>query len=284
MGQKNLNVQTLRTFISVARLNSMVAASSEVHLTQSAISQQIKAFETSLNVKLFKRSGRSLELTSNGRALLTKAEEFVRLNDKFWADVQGETSRIHIRLGVTFDLAAIFVSSTLSHFTENHPSVDVSIQCGTTTELKSKLKSNLVDVAIVLEADKPVEGIYLSREQLHWMGSSKTLKEGTRPLQVAFISEECAFRAVVESALDSRNIPWSSFFTDRSFDAARAAVKTGFAITTWLESTARLNPDIQVVDATLPPLPSFNLVLYDGKSCPDAMVKSLTQHLQESLA
>ncbi len=71
----NLNLNWLRSFEAAARLLSFTAASREIGLTQTAVSQHIKALETQLGDKLFLRRPKSLHLTDVGKAYLLTVRE-----------------------------------------------------------------------------------------------------------------------------------------------------------------------------------------------------------------
>ena len=70
MSRHRLPLQTLPTFLTVARLANLRAAADELHLTHSAISQQIRLLEEQLGFQLFDRRGRRIVLNAAGQALL----------------------------------------------------------------------------------------------------------------------------------------------------------------------------------------------------------------------
>ena len=70
-----MTLSQLRTFQTVARLNSFSRAADELHLTQPAVSSQIVALENALKVKLFDRLGKTIALTQSGCVVLACAEE-----------------------------------------------------------------------------------------------------------------------------------------------------------------------------------------------------------------
>ena len=65
----------LRTFQTVARLNSFSRAAQELHLTQPAVSAQIGALESALRIRLFERNGKTITLTEPGRIALAGAQD-----------------------------------------------------------------------------------------------------------------------------------------------------------------------------------------------------------------
>jgi DNA-binding transcriptional LysR family regulator len=67
---RNLDISVVRTFVAVADHGSMTVAANSLHLTQSAVSQQIKRLEQMFGCDLFERDGRRLELTHDGERFL----------------------------------------------------------------------------------------------------------------------------------------------------------------------------------------------------------------------
>jgi len=82
---RNLDLTALRSFVTVAELGGVTRAASKLHLTQSAVSMQIKRMEQNLDQTLLKRVGRTVELTGQGEQLLGHGRHMVTLNDEAWA-------------------------------------------------------------------------------------------------------------------------------------------------------------------------------------------------------
>ena len=66
-----MDIKTLKNFITIAENGSICKAAKELHMSQPPLSKQIKLLEDELNVQLFDRSTRGVELTNEGRLLYT---------------------------------------------------------------------------------------------------------------------------------------------------------------------------------------------------------------------
>ncbi len=118
----------LRTFEVAARHLSFTKAASELHITQGAVSQQIKQLEASLGFALFHRGARGLSLTEKGEALAETAQSaFRRLFDKIEELRQSEDAGI-LTVSVSPSLAVKWLIPRLGRFYERHPEVDVRIR------------------------------------------------------------------------------------------------------------------------------------------------------------
>ncbi len=106
-----LNYHHLLYFYVVAREGSITKASAELRVSQPTISAQLRTLEESMSNKLFNRVGRRLELTENGRAVYSYAEEIFSLGRELMGVVRGRSAERPLRLtvGVTDVLPKLIV-------------------------------------------------------------------------------------------------------------------------------------------------------------------------------
>ena len=84
-----LDLELLRSFVSVVDAGGFTRAGERVHRTQSTVSQQIKRLEEVLGCSLFERDRRGLRLTRSGERLFGKGKRLLGLNDEIWAEMAG---------------------------------------------------------------------------------------------------------------------------------------------------------------------------------------------------
>lgn len=77
----NVDTAVLRTFSTIVEAGTFHAAASQIGLTQSAVSQQMKSLEELLEIELFERSGRIKLLTKNGHQIYLLAKALLNVND-----------------------------------------------------------------------------------------------------------------------------------------------------------------------------------------------------------
>ncbi|MGD1879621.1 MAG: transcriptional regulator GcvA [Kiloniellaceae bacterium] len=118
----------LRTFEVAARHLSFTKAAAELHVTQGAVSQQIKQLEASLGFALFHRGSRGLTLTEKGKDLAETAESaFRRLFDKIEELSRKEDGGI-LTVSASPSLAVKWLIPRLGRFYQRHPEVDLRIR------------------------------------------------------------------------------------------------------------------------------------------------------------
>ena len=142
----NLNLNWLRSFEAAARLLSFTAASQEIGLTQTAVSQHIKALEVQLGDRLFVRRPKSLQLTDMGKAYLLKVREALDTIEMSTTGLFGprQASTITVRASMAF---IMWMSPRLGRFLQDHPDVGVKL---VTSIWKAPADRQPVDVDIVL--------------------------------------------------------------------------------------------------------------------------------------
>jgi LysR family transcriptional activator of nhaA len=95
-----LNFNHLRYFWTVARAGSVTAAAKELHLTQPAVSAQIRVLEDAVGERLFKKRGRGLVLTETGQLAFQYADEIFRLGRELAGTLRGAPGRGVLRFTV----------------------------------------------------------------------------------------------------------------------------------------------------------------------------------------
>jgi DNA-binding transcriptional LysR family regulator len=270
---RNLDLDLIRTFVTVADSGSMTVAANLLHMTQGAVSQQVKRLEDLLGCLLFVRKTRKLELSRQGEQFLVKARQLLRLNDEIWVDMTGESLRGSLRVGVPYDLVSP-LAPAMKMFAEVHPHVEISLVCAASPELGEAVDTGRVDVSLVEYVASEAEGEVVRIEPLVWVKGRGSDAWQKRPLPLSMVDERCAFRPVVLGALADKDIAWRTVFESGNIEATAATVRAGLAITTWLAST--VPADLKTLAphaAGLPALPPFAICLRLPATVPPAALE-----------
>jgi LysR family transcriptional regulator, glycine cleavage system transcriptional activator len=122
-----LSVGPLRAFEAVARLSSFIGAAGELHLTQPAISRQIRALEDELGARLFSRGTRHVELTSAGATLLRAVAPMLDRLDASVRQLRIGQGRQQVGLTTFASFASLWLLPRLQSFQQAHPHTDIRI-------------------------------------------------------------------------------------------------------------------------------------------------------------
>lgn len=165
----SLNYQHLLYFWTVAREGTIAAACQQLLLTQSTISNQIRALEKQLGVKLFQRSGRNLVLTETGHAVYRYANEIFALGAELMAAAKSHPAsspkRLHV--GAQDTLPKLIVSRLLAPAFDLPAPVQVVCHEGTPAQLLPKLSVHEVDLVL---SDAPLDPQIKVRAFSHPLG------------------------------------------------------------------------------------------------------------------
>jgi DNA-binding transcriptional LysR family regulator len=153
-----MDIRQLRTFVAVARYASITKAAEALHITQPAVSGQIKTLEDELQVRLLSRTTSSVTLTQCGLELLGKAEkaietfgDFVNAAKSFRGQIEGR-----LRIGVVMlDPGALRVGLLSQEMVSQHPGLRIDVQVGRTSWLNDAIRSAEIDGAILVCKRRP---------------------------------------------------------------------------------------------------------------------------------
>lgn len=146
----HLTLRQLKVFGSVARHLNYTRAAEELHLTQPAVSMQVKQLEDSLGVTLLEQLGKRIHLTEAGQEVLTYARSINQQLDEL-EDVLNRIKglsggRLRISVATT---ANYFIPTLLGTFSRQYPDVTVTLDVTNRETLLRQLNENIVDLVIM---------------------------------------------------------------------------------------------------------------------------------------
>jgi LysR family transcriptional regulator, transcriptional activator of nhaA len=145
-----LNYHHLRYFRAIAHERNLTRAAQRLHVSQSALSIQLKALEERLGQRLFERTGRRLELTEAGRIALEHADAIFRTGDELVATLKGRpvASAPVLRVGSVATLSRNFQLRWLQPLLHAAQAVHLQLHSGSLRELLAQLTAHTLDVVL----------------------------------------------------------------------------------------------------------------------------------------
>lgn len=166
-----MEIRQLRAFVAIAESGTFTAGALRVHVTQAAISMQIRQLETEIGAKVFVRAPRHVILTEAGEQLLRRARHILREHDAALDEIAelAGAERGRLRIGsasamvLTEQLPAI-----LKELRKQHPAAEIAVTSGTSEVLVDQILAGEVDIAFVsLPVDeRGIKTERLSEDQL----------------------------------------------------------------------------------------------------------------------
>ena len=150
-GNIAMDVRTLSYFIVIAEELNITKAAEKLCMSQPPLSSQMKALEEELDTTLFIRGKRHLQLTESGKLLYRHAKEILSLVNKTSEEIRAmkKGMRGKISIGLVEGSAPIIAASWIESFLNQNKNVEFSVVDGNSDELIAKLRSGLIDMAVI---------------------------------------------------------------------------------------------------------------------------------------
>lgn len=148
-----MEIRTLRYFLEAAREENISKAAERMHISQSALSKQLKGLEEELGKKLFVRHSFSIELTEEGMLLRKRAEDLLSMADKITAEFASMDDIIggNIYFGCAESYQLRHLAALIKRFKKQYPGFHYHITSGDTEQVTEKLDKGLLDFAVLVE-------------------------------------------------------------------------------------------------------------------------------------
>ncbi len=186
-----MEIRQLRAFVAIAESGTFTAGAQRVHVTQAAISMQIRQLESEVGARVFVRAPRHVILTEAGEHLLRRARHILREHDAALDEIAGlaGAERGRLRIGSASAMVATDqLPRILKEVRKQHPAAEISVVSGTSEALVQQILGGDLDIAFV-SMPVDVRGIQtqrLSEDQLvaiasprHKLAKQKTISAYT---------------------------------------------------------------------------------------------------------
>jgi DNA-binding transcriptional LysR family regulator len=146
------DLQTLRAFVAVAKEGNVSRAAQQLHLSQPAVSLQLKSLADSTGLQLFTRTPQGLALTRDGAALLPTAEKALAALADFSQAAQSLHSTVRgvLRIGTILDPEFTRLGAFLKELVESAPQIETALRQGMSGEVLEQLARGELDVGFYL--------------------------------------------------------------------------------------------------------------------------------------
>lgn len=161
-----MDIRQLKAFVAIAETGTFTAGAARVHVTQAAISMQIRQLENETKIQLFVRAPRRVILTEAGERLLERAYVILREHDAALEEMAALTGAHRGRLRIGSASAGVSgdpLPQILRGLRKTHPGVEASVASGTSEQLVQQVLAGELDAAFV---SLPVEARGVQTEQL----------------------------------------------------------------------------------------------------------------------
>ncbi|MEA1890219.1 MAG: LysR family transcriptional regulator [Pseudomonadota bacterium] len=237
----HLTLRQIEVFNAVARLQNYTRAAEQLHMSQPAVSMQIKQLENSIGLPLFEQIGKKIRLTHAGKHMYSYGRNMADLleeADEVFEAIKGvERGALSISVATT---ASHFATRLLAEFSKQHSGITISLDITNREALRRQLERNERDLVIMGQAP---EGMEVTAEPFmdnplvmiapaeHPLGTEKNI-----PLKhfedEHFVVRETGSgtRSAIQRFFDLHGVPFNTGIEMSSNEAIKQAVEAGLGL------------------------------------------------------
>jgi DNA-binding transcriptional LysR family regulator len=237
-----MELRQLQIFCTAAKTLNFTKAGVQLGYAQSNITGQIHLLEEELQVKLFERFGRGIQLTSEGKSFLQNIQNILALCQKAKEEISPQVFRGVINIGAAETLCVYRLPQILMNYHQQYPLVEIRVQTESCENMFQLLKENTIDVALVLTdeikaSDLTVqtlheEAMILVASPLHPLTKKKKIKPSDLSGECFILTAAgCGYRPLVLSMLKQYNVKLASLMELSSIGAIKECTICGLGVT-----------------------------------------------------
>ncbi len=292
----NYTLHQLQIFLTIAQTKSVTKAAETLHLTQPAVSIQLRNLQAQFDIPLTEIIGRKIYITDFGREIATAAENILNqvyaINYKTAAHKGMLTGRLKISVVSTGQYVMPYF---LSGFLKMHPEVELVMDVTNKRNVIDSLNQNQVDFSLVSVLPKliEVEKLDLLENKLYLVGNSERQLTGEsssaifKELNLIFREEGSGTRETMQTFIAKYNIPVIKRMELTSNEALKQAIIAGigYSIMPLIGLKNELtNNDLQIINVkSLPIKTTWSLIWLKGKNH-SPVAKAFLEFLEENKA
>jgi len=243
-----LDIELLRSFVSVVDSGGFTRAGERVHRTQSAVSQQIKRLEDAVGRPLLVRDGKGATPTEEGERLLGYARRILALAQEAHDVVARPVVDGVVRIGLPEDFAAYRLVELLSDYMRGRPTLRLDMRSGLSATNRAALERGELDVALVKRSAGDGPCLASWPERLQWITSRRHPVDLSRnPVPIAVADHGCLYRNSLIHALEAGGRSWHIAYTSPNLSGIQAAVAVGLGVAILPE--VAITPEHRIVDS-----------------------------------
>lgn len=146
-----MDIRQLTYFLTIAEEGQITAAAKRLHMAQPPLSQQMKNLEEELDVQLFKRGPRQVQLTEAGEILLRRAQQIINLSDSTLREIADFKKGLFgtLAIGTVSSSGNIILQPSMLQFHKKYRGIRFEIYDGNTFKIIELLQKGLIEVGLV---------------------------------------------------------------------------------------------------------------------------------------
>lgn len=251
-GVGDMDLQQLKYFQTVARLEHMTRAADVLNISQPALSKAISQLEHEVGAPLFERVGRAIRLNRYGALFLERTEPITQILDEAKQEIRDLVAPNSgtVAIGFTHSMGTRLVSRAVQAFQKEYPETEFEFVQRNSLPLVQDLNKGLCDLCLIphLETDIPIDWRELWREEVyvivplhHRFAKQETIRlQDLAEDSFVTIKEGNSLRQIQNHVFEQVGISPNIVFEGEEFHTVASFVEAGFGV--------GLLPDLQRID------------------------------------
>jgi DNA-binding transcriptional LysR family regulator len=274
-----LGPERLRAFVTVAETGNFTRAAERLHLTQPAITVQVRRLEEAVGRALFERNAQFARLTKDGEVMLGYARELLEVIDRARRQFAQPPLEGSVRFGMVEDFGTTALPAILGRLRHEHPRFELTVETGLGIDLVRRLEAGSLDLILTKRIAGQNESAALCRQNLVWVGQPKVVKDADDVVPLVLYPAPAASREIILRTLRENNIRWSIRFESASITTLRAALLAGIGVAAF--GIGMIPEGVNVLPQSLLPRLADTEYLLDWRpDCTDRVVTTFASILR----
>lgn len=238
-----MNLEYLKSFYETVNQNSISKAAKELHLTQPALSLQLKNLEKELNAKLLIRSNKGVSLTDEGQVVYDYANTLLSIQGNIKRDLINLKQEVPtLIIGSCKSVGEYALPCSIYTFKKLHKEVDINMQVSNSISVLNQLKNHEINIGIIqidaVDYDDIVTKTIVSDELVligsYKKDSTKIDLEELKQIPIILREDDSGSKIILQKALKEKNIDINELniiYSLNSIEAIKSSIisKKGFA-------------------------------------------------------
>ena len=237
-----MNFNHLAIFLAVAETGNLTRAAQRLHISQPAVSKQLRELEKSLGMALFHRLSKGVRLTEGGEILLDYARQIFALESEATRALNElrQLARGHLSIGASTTIGVYLLPEICAQFRAAFPGIEVNLEIANTQEIQKRLLNNELDLGLSegFSAAPEISAEVLGEDEIIVIAAPHHKLLGCKTLSLKQLFSETILwresgsgtRAVVENALRDKGFSVPARVSLGSTEAIKRAVMAGDGI------------------------------------------------------
>lgn len=239
-----MHIEYFNYFYQVAKVKSISKVAKQIHISQSALSQQIQKFENSVGYQLFKRSNKGVELTEMGEIVLQYSENILNTYKKMMTDLEkGSNISNTVSIQACHSISHYALPCSIYKIKEKYPYHQYELITSSSDKIRSSVENNICDIGFVygkgseenLEYYAVGQNKFVLASSFYYDAPKETTVEELMKYPIISMSYDSQITTYFKESLHDHNVDYEDLniiFTLDSIEAIKASLnrKHGLAI------------------------------------------------------